>query len=395
MELQKRQHREPLTDETIAGIPIPEEGYVEFSDCNVPGLRLRVKSTGIKTFSIRLREDRRAYSVVVGEYDVNEFPLSKARACARSIVDRRRMSVSSAKTGINNETFNSLLPRYLNAKQSLRSIAEIERLFFHHILPVFGQRVPWEVRRSEITALSDGIESVRVSRAVIAQLSAFYSWLLPRFDELAANPCIGAGKPPVPKPRDRVLSDEELVCLWRASELDQGTIALGVRLLILTLQRRGEVFGALRSELNLSEATWTLPSERTKNKRVHEVPLASTAQTLFAQQLEISVSERIFPSRGNGERTVSGFSKAWRRLCERTEGLLGRAVPSFTIHDLRRTGATRLQQLGVALPVTEAVLNHVSGSREGIVGVYQRYSYSAEKREALKLWDEKVRSLIG
>jgi integrase len=92
---------------------------------------------------------------------------------------------------------------------------------------------------------------------------------------------------------------------------------------------------------------------------------------------------------------MSGFSKAWGRLRSRTEDLLGHSVLPFTIHDLRRTGATKLQQLGVPIPVTEAILNHVSGSRGGIVGVYQRHSYAAEKREALILWDETLARLVG
>lgn len=395
MNLGQRQSYQHLTDEMIAEIGIPDRGYVDVSDFKVPGMRLRVKSTGVRTFSLRLREAGRAFSIVLGDYDSEHFALSAARARALAILDQRGTGVArrAAATDVGH-TFDNLLPRYLSAKGSLRSIGEVERIFRLYILPVFGKRIPWKVRRSEITALADTIASIRVSRAVVAQLSAFYSWLLPRFDELDTNPCFGAGKPSVPPPRDRVLSGDELACLWKASELDRGQIAIGVKLLILTLQRRGEVFGALRSELNLSEAIWTLPALRTKNRRVHEVPLAKSAQALFELQLSATCSEHVFPSRGNGQRSLSGFSKAWARLRERTGELLGQPVQPFTIHDLRRTGATKLQQLGVPIPVTEAILNHVSGSRSGIVGVYQRHSYAAEKREALQLWDEALAELI-
>lgn len=383
-----------LTDATIAGIDIPDRGYTEVSDFAVPGLRLRVKSTGVRTFSLRLREAGKALSIIVGNYDPKQFALSTARERALAILNQRGRGSATAATAPVGLTFEGLLPRYIAAKGSLSSISEVERLFRQHILPAFGRRIPWEVRRSEITAIADAITSVRVSRAVIAQLSAFYSWLLPRFDELDANPCIGAGRPAVPPPRDRVLSDDELACLWKATGLDRGQISLGVRLLILTLQRRGEVFGALRPEFSLPNAIWTLPAERTKNRRVHEVPLASSARLLFEQQMKATPSQHIFPSRGGGDRALSGFSKAWGRLRSRTENLLGREVQPFTIHDLRRTGATKLQQLGVSIPVTEAILNHVSGSRGGIVGVYQRHSYAAEKREALILWDEMLARLV-
>lgn len=394
MSLGGRSFPKELTDAAIAAVDIPEQGYVDVSDFVVPGLRLRVKSTGVRTFSLRLREAGKAFSIILGDYDVGGFDLPTARERALAILDQRGRGGASQVTSQNGPTLDGLLPAYLAAKRSLRSIGEIERLFRHYILPAFGRRVPWEIRRSEITGLADAIASVRVSRAVIAQLSAFYSWMLPRFDELGTNPCIGAGKPAVPPPRDRVLSDDELACLWKAAELDRGQIAIGVQLLILTLQRRGEVFGALRSEFNLPEATWNLPAERTKNRRAHEVPLVSAARSLLEQQMNAIRSEYIFPSRGNGARAMSGFSKAWRRLRRRTEGFLGREVQPFTIHDLRRTGATKLQQLGVSIPVTEAILNHVSGSRGGIVGVYQRHTYAVEKKEALHLWDEALARMV-
>lgn len=394
MHQQQRLSHGPLTDEILAAMAVPDRGHVDVSDLTVPGLRLRVKSTGVRTFSLRLREGGKASSIILGNYEPEQFSLCAARERALTILDERGRARPRGAAGPEGQTFEGLLPRYIAAKGALRTINEVQRLFRRYILPEFGGRVPWEVRRSEITVLADSIASVRVSRAVVAQLSAFYSWLLPRYDELGANPCIGAGRPSVPPPRDRVLSDDELACLWKAAEIDRGQIAIGVQLLILTLQRRGEVFGALRSEVSLPEATWTLPAGRTKNRRVHEVPLVNTARSLFEQQIKATRSKHIFPSRGSGNRAMSGFSKAWGRLRSRTEDLLGRSVEPFTIHDLRRTGATKLQQLGVPIPVTEAVLNHVSGSRGGIVGVYQRHSYAAEKREALILWDETLAKLV-
>lgn len=79
---------------------------------------------------------------------------------------------------------------------------------------------------------------------------------------------------------------------------------------------------------------------------------------------------------------VSGFSKARLAIHE----LMGPEVPHWTFHDLRRTLATRLEGMGVPIAVTEAVLNHVSGSKSGIVGIYQLHKYAAEKREALDRW---------
>jgi integrase len=98
-----------------------------------------------------------------------------------------------------------------------------------------------------------------------------------------------------------------------------------------------------------------------------------------------------------GDVPVSGWSKVKHRLDARMAEL-SRAekasVPPFTIHDLRRTCATGLQKLGVRLEVTEAVLNHSSGTRGGIVGVYQRHQYADEKREALERWAAHVEGIV-
>ena len=92
----------------------------------------------------------------------------------------------------------------------------------------------------------------------------------------------------------------------------------------------------------------------------------------------------VFPaSRQRIERTttINGWSKA-KAAFDKECGVTG-----WTLHDLRRTFATNLQRLGVRLEVTEALLNHVSGTRSGIVGVYQQHRWEAEKREAIRQWE--------
>lgn len=181
--------------------------------------------------------------------------------------------------------------------------------------------------------------------------------------------------------RERVLTASELLAVWRACPPsdDFGRI---VRLLILTGQRRDEVAGLMWNELDFSGAIWRLPPERTKNGRAHEVPLSPAALKIVTDAPRVGDRSLVF---GSGTGPFSGFSKAKNRLDDQ----LGFADP-WRIHDLRRTAATGMAENGVLPHVIEAVLNHVSGHKAGVAGIYNRATYSAEKRDALNRWAEVV-----
>jgi len=196
--------------------------------------------------------------------------------------------------------------------------------------------------------------------------------------------------------RQRVLSDSEIAEIWQASGKSSLPYSTIIRLLILTGQRRGEVAGMTWSEISEDMATWTLPGERTKNGAAHTVPLSPSARDL----LRVALPEGANKRHPNGSLALpgalgtpfAGWSKAKRGLdraitdaCAHAAGKAGTGRAPFvpwSVHDLRRTVATDLQRLGVRLEVTEAVLNHVSGSRGGIAGVYQRHDWATEKRAA-------------
>jgi integrase len=148
------------------------------------------------------------------------------------------------------------------------------------------------------------------------------------------------------------------------------------------------------SEVDRGDASWLIPAYRTKNRKAQHVPLSKAAlETLdgVAGGDQWPQSGYIFST--TGRTPVSGFSKAKRRLDESMAAELGDRFVAWRSHDIRRTLATNLQRLGVRFEVTEAVLNHVSGSRGGIAGVYQRYNWADEKREALSQWSDYVECL--
>jgi integrase len=156
-------------------------------------------------------------------------------------------------------------------------------------------------------------------------------------------------------------------------------------MLILTGQRREEVAGVIWSEIDPDLKTWTIPSSRAKNGTAHLVPLSREAQAILHDAQRLNEASLVFP----GDRGVfAGWSKSKDRLDQRS------GVSGWTLHDLRRTMATGLQRLGVRLEVTEAILNHVAGSRAGIVGLYQRHNWADEKRAALSAWSEYVGAIV-
>jgi integrase len=159
-----------------------------------------------------------------------------------------------------------------------------------------------------------------------------------------------------------------------------------IRLLMLTGQRREEVAALNWEELDREAAEWVLPAERSKNGKAHTVPLSPAALAVL-DELPNAWQKNGLVFTTTGRTPASGHSRAKERLDRLVSALPGGDdVKPWRVHDLRRTVATGLQRLGVRFEVTEAVLNHVSGSRSGVAGVYQRHNWRDEKREALNSW---------
>jgi integrase len=180
------------------------------------------------------------------------------------------------------------------------------------------------------------------------------------------------------------LSDDELVAAWTAAGKLGWPFGDAVRLLILTGARREEIGQLKWSEIRGDVIA--LEGARTKNAEPHNIPLSLAAATLLQRVPRIAGSERVFTT--NGKTSVSGWSRVKSRLDQDA------GIQDWRLHDLRRTVATGLQRLGVNLQTIEAILGHVSGSRSGVVGVYQRHSFDAEKRAALEAWGVHVTALV-
>jgi integrase len=275
------------------------------------------------------------------------------------------------------------------------SVAMAKLIVNRYLTPALGDTPMPYIGRSHLQPVIDSIPSHKrgIRRAVFAYSSVFWGWALRR-GYVDTNPVLAMEKPPAPAARERVLNDVELASVYKAAGTVHPIWAAFFKLLVLTGQRRSEVAGMMWEELDRSTATWTIPAARAKNAKAHLVPLAPCV----VQLLNGLADGAEWPMRGyilttTGRTPVSGISKAKLALDSAITSD-AEALDPWRLHDLRRTAATGFQRLGVRFEVTEAVLNHVSGSKGGVAGVYQRHDWADEKRSALEAWAGHVDRLL-
>jgi len=280
---------------------------------------------------------------------------------------------------------------------------EAMRTLENVVKPRWGKKPLTALKRADMVKLMDEYADRPGRRKYVhSLLRKLFNWAVDRQD-IEVSPLTGMKAPKPSASRRRVLGQEELICLWLATVEAGWPWGPYVRLLILTMQRRQEVAEMDWSEIDLEARTWTLPAERAKNDEAHVVPLSELAMSDL-HRLAPKPRGLVFST--TGKTPVSGFSKAKRSLDEAMFRLMqerctGRGgdpasirIADWRLHDIRRTGATNLQALGIPIEVTEAVLNHISGTRAGVAGIYNRYRYEPEKCAALADWDARLQELL-
>lgn len=278
------------------------------------------------------------------------------------------------------------------------SVSQAKLVVRNHLKPALKSKPLPEIGKPEIQSIIEAIpvRQKAMRRAVFAYASILFGWAASS-GYIDRNPLQDMNKPPAPKARERVLSDEELAAVWRAAAELPKPFGPFYRLLILTGQRRDEVATLRWADLDRAAATWTIPAERAKNGRAHIVPLSPQ---VIAELDALAGSSLQWPRSGfalttTGRTSISGFSKAKAALDDLITAAGGKPMADWRVHDLRRTLATGLQRLGVRFEVTEAVLNHISGSKGGVAGIYQRHDWKDEKRAALTAWASHVERLLS
>jgi integrase len=353
-------------------------------DDDVPGFGVRVRASGARTWIFQYKVGRRTRRLVLGQ--VSAIKLAKARDIASELHAKVRLGGDPAsekreKVQRALDTFGSLAERFLEQHNGgRRTKIEASRHLQRYAAPLHHAAVDSITLRhvADLLGKIDKASGAVTANRVRTTLSACFSWAM-REGLAFSNPVANTNKREE-RARDRVLSDDELRRIWNgAGDGAYGTI---VRLLILTGQRRSEIAELRWSEVDLERPALNLPAERTKNKRPHVVPLAPTARELLVE----------WPRDGGAAGAVFKFA-AWaysKRLLDDRSGVSG-----WVIHDLRRTVATGMADIGIQPHIIEAVLNHVSGHKGGVAGIYNRSSYAAESAAALVRWDEHVASIVG
>jgi integrase len=389
-----------LTAKTVASLKHEGPGHFrDVPDDATPGLYLRIHRTGGKRWTALYKLNRRRRGpVVIGAVDDMSLADARAKMAAwRSLIrqgldpadEERAKRVEERRLPTVVEFAAEYIERH--AKPNKRTWSEDERLLKRNVLPAIGALRLDRVTRRDLVAVLDAIRDrgadVAANR-VLAVIRKMFAFGIER-GVIAQSPVAGF-KSSRETPRERVLTDDEIRALWVATEsessLMEPSTRLALRLLLLTAARAGEVCGARWGEFNgEAPAAWIVPAPRVKNGREHGVPLSDAALAVIEEAGVLRKSEWVFPAaRGAGHLTPSGVLHAvWRIL------------DGVTVHDLRRTAATGMQRLGVRLEVTEAVLNHVSGSRAGVTGIYQRHTWADEKRAALNAWAKHVERVVG
>jgi integrase len=409
-----------LDQKTVASLALDSGRNEDFAwDTELEGFGLRLRR-GVgklrRTFVAQYRKNGRTRRTTIGP--VERLTAAQAREGARQILARVSLggdpqAEKVARRIESARTFRSVVDSYLAVRKGEVRKGTHRQMTLYLIGPYFRQLHPMGVRdisRSDIaaqlTALSrhHGTHTVQRARSM---LSTFFKWTMQ--EALAdANPVIGTRDPHKYAPRERVLTDAELVAIWNAcgedefrrvcSNDDFGRI---VRLLILTGCRRKEIAGMRWSEFaGLDTGVWTLPKERSKNKRALTITLPPAALKIVRAasdaRFEARHHHQIAFGRDHlfGLYSGDGFTNLGVNK-QKLERYLGDAVKKpWHLHDIRRTVATRMADIGVQPHIIEAVLNHYSGHRRGVAGVYNRSPYEREVKTALLRWSEHVLALV-
>jgi site-specific recombinase XerD len=382
---------------TTAAIERLKPNPQPYWDISHPAFAMRVSKTGVKAFIYAGRVHGKLKWDTLGRYP--ELSLAEARRKAGRTAEAMRQGVdpTAAKRAARiapHESFEAVADEWLKRDQaSNRSYEEVRRVIERDVKPSWSGRPIKTITRRDALNLIDGIADrgvTTLARRTHAHLHRLFRWCVGR-GIIEANPLADAPKPGAAVRRDRVLSDAELATIWTAAGELGWPFGPVIRLLMLTGARRDEIGCLRRSELHADLIE--LAGVRTKNGEPHAIPLPSPALAIVQSASRITKSEFVFTT--TGTTPVSGWSKAKIILDAAITRANGSPLPDWRFHDLRRSVATGMQRLGVSLQCVEAVLGHVSGSRAGVVGIYQRHGFDAEKRHALEAWATHVMSLVN
>jgi integrase len=393
-----------LTARFVENVKPAARGRIEYFDAALPSFGLRVTEKGAKSWILFYRVHRHQHRATLGSYPT--LPLAEARDRARDVLRdiERGNDPATAKAEQRRrdaDLFQAVSGEFIerHAKPNNRTWQRQDTDLKREFLPLWKDRPIGSIAKRDILEVLDKIAdrtSPRRANRYLALIKKLFNWCAER-GYVETSPAANIKPLAREVSRDRVLSDSELRVIWQCCEALGWPFGDLFRLLLLTAQRVGEVSTMLWRDVDLDQAIWTVPGATAKNGVANEVPLSSAAIAILKSLPALGRQGLVFPALNGSANPVSGFSKAKARLDKAIAFELAnkdQIMPAWRLHDLRRTAASRMAQLGVSPHVIEKVLNHVTGSLKGVAGVYNRYGYDAEKRHALKVWAAHIARVV-
>ena len=263
-----------------------------------------------------------------------------------------------------------------------RSAIETRRYLEKDFKPLHNMALA-QIRRIDVANVLSEIKSPAAHNRARSTLSKFFAWAVGK-GWCDVNPVVGTIKAEGESKRERVLTNDEIAAIWLNGQNGYGTI---LKLLLLTGCRRDEIGGLKWSEVDLNARLITIPGSRTKNKQEHIIPLSEEASKLLAGVAPREGYEHVF-----GRTMAAGFG-GWSSAKSELDEIV--KIDDWRLHDLRRTAATQMAELGVLPHIIEACLNHISGHKSGVAGVYNRATYLPEKKKAFDQWAHHIKTIVA
>ena len=373
-----------LTDVVVRNLT-PEDKQRMYCDDSVRGFGVRVGPGGSKTFVLVCGAARER--ITLGRYPI--ISLSQARSEAKRILAERTLGASRPRHVRFETALQEFFVQHCDRKNRPSTAKETKRVLHKHFLPPFRRKCLEEITDSEIGKIIEGLSHVPSSaNHAFTAVRTFFRWVAksPR-RYIPYSPMSGMSLPHKPAPRRRVLTDRELIAVWRAAAARPDDYGGIVRLLILTGQRRGEI-ASLHSAYIDGDCV-TLPEQLAKNGHEHTYPLGKIAQSLLPQREGL-----LFPARARGT-PINHWSECKEELDKQCP------IAPWQLRDLRRTFATKLASLRVSPYVIERLLNHrlgafqFGGEISAVAAVYNRHLYVDEMREAIEKWEAHLTSMLS